>query len=108
MSTSEKIDIDVVGVPTLNITYKSMIGSLLYLTTSQLDVCFSVCACARYQSTPKESNVKVVKRIIRYVHRRIDLIIWFSKDSAMNFVSYSDANYVENIDYQKSTLGKCF
>ena len=35
--------------------YRSMIGSLLYLTTSRPDIMFSVCMCARFQANPKES-----------------------------------------------------
>ena len=44
-----------------------MIGSLLYLMASRLDILFSVCLCAKFQSCPKESHLIVVKRIIRYL-----------------------------------------
>ncbi|CAA0835539.1 cysteine-rich RLK (RECEPTOR-like protein kinase) 8, partial [Striga hermonthica] len=47
--------------------YRSMIGSLLYLTASRPDICFSFGLCARYQPTPKESHMKAVKHIIKYV-----------------------------------------
>ncbi|XP_020109952.1 uncharacterized protein LOC109725256 [Ananas comosus] len=47
--------------------YRSMIGSLLYLTASRPDIAFSVGICARYQANPKEVHLKAVKRIIRYV-----------------------------------------
>ncbi|GJS48798.1 putative ribonuclease H-like domain-containing protein, partial [Tanacetum coccineum] len=43
--------------------YRSMIGSLMYLTTSRPDIMFAVCACARFQVTPKTSHIHVVKRI---------------------------------------------
>ena len=42
-------------------TYRAMIGSLLYLTTSRPDIMFSVCLCARFQSCPKESHLLAVK-----------------------------------------------
>nr|GEU66904.1 putative ribonuclease H-like domain-containing protein [Tanacetum cinerariifolium] len=45
--------------------YRSMIGSLMYLTSSRPDIMFSVCACARYQVTPKVSHLHAVKRIFR-------------------------------------------
>ena len=41
-----------------NKLFRSTIGSLLYLTTSRLDIMFSVCLCARFQSNPKESHIK--------------------------------------------------
>ena len=47
--------------------YRSMIGSLLYLTTSRPDIAFAVRACARYQAEPKVSHIYHVKRILKYV-----------------------------------------
>ncbi|KAI3458659.1 hypothetical protein Pfo_015322 [Paulownia fortunei] len=46
--------------------YRSMKGSLLYLTASRPDICFSVGVCARYQASPKESHLSAVKCIIRF------------------------------------------
>ncbi|GJY57108.1 putative ribonuclease H-like domain-containing protein, partial [Tanacetum coccineum] len=43
--------------------YRSMIGSLMYLTSSRPDIMFVVCAFARYQVNPKVSHLHVVKRI---------------------------------------------
>ncbi|GJZ42025.1 putative reverse transcriptase, RNA-dependent DNA polymerase [Tanacetum coccineum] len=43
--------------------YRSMIGSLMYLTSSRHDIMFAVCACARYQVNPKVSHLHAVKRI---------------------------------------------
>ncbi|XP_039127020.1 secreted RxLR effector protein 161-like [Dioscorea cayenensis subsp. rotundata] len=85
-----------------------MIGSLLYLTASRLDISFSVGVCARYQATPKESHLKAVKRIIRYVHGTTEYGIWYSKDSNSHIVGYSDAYWAGNIDDRKSTSGGCF
>ncbi|GJR92062.1 hypothetical protein Tco_0216073 [Tanacetum coccineum] len=46
---------------------KSMIGSLMYLTSSRPDIKFAVCACARFQVTPKVLHLHAVKRIFRYL-----------------------------------------
>nr|GEZ12217.1 putative ribonuclease H-like domain-containing protein [Tanacetum cinerariifolium] len=43
--------------------YRSMIGSLMYLTSSRPDIVFVVCTCARYQVNPKVSHLHAVKRI---------------------------------------------
>nr|GEW28946.1 uncharacterized mitochondrial protein AtMg00810-like [Tanacetum cinerariifolium] len=45
--------------------YRSLIGSLMYLTSSRLDIMFAVCACARYQVNLKVSHLHAVKRIFR-------------------------------------------
>ena len=47
--------------------YRSIIGSLLYVTVSRPDVMFSVCMCARFQASPRESHLKAIKRILRYL-----------------------------------------
>ncbi|GKB06519.1 putative ribonuclease H-like domain-containing protein [Tanacetum coccineum] len=52
--------------------YRSMIGSLMYLTASRPDIMFVVCACARFQVTPKISHLHAVKRIFRYLKASLD------------------------------------
>ncbi|GJV49240.1 retrovirus-related pol polyprotein from transposon TNT 1-94 [Tanacetum coccineum] len=47
--------------------YRSMIGSLMYLTSLRPDIMFAVCACARYQVNPKVSHLHAVKRIFKYL-----------------------------------------
>ncbi|GJY19230.1 putative ribonuclease H-like domain-containing protein [Tanacetum coccineum] len=47
--------------------YRSMIGSLMYLTSSRPDIMFVVCVSARFQVTPKVSHLHAVKRIFRYL-----------------------------------------
>nr|GEX15948.1 hypothetical protein [Tanacetum cinerariifolium] len=50
--------------------YRSMIGSLMYLTSLRLDIMFAVCACVRYQVNPKVSHLYAVKRIFRKKNRK--------------------------------------
>ncbi|GJV95294.1 putative ribonuclease H-like domain-containing protein [Tanacetum coccineum] len=45
--------------------YRSMIDSLMYLNASRPDIMFAVCACSRFQVTPKASHLHAVKRIFR-------------------------------------------
>ncbi|GJR46775.1 putative ribonuclease H-like domain-containing protein [Tanacetum coccineum] len=61
--------------------YRSMIGSLMYLTTSRPDIMFAVCACARFQVTPKTSHLLVVKIVFRYLKGKPILGLWYSRDS---------------------------
>ncbi|GJS77423.1 hypothetical protein Tco_0727304 [Tanacetum coccineum] len=57
---------DLVGKPINETSYRGMIGSLMYLTLTKLNIQFSTVLCARYQSNPKESHLTVVKRILKY------------------------------------------
>jgi len=61
MASNEKLDLDRDGKPVSEKTYRGMIGSLLYLTASRADIMFSVCLCARFQASPKESYITCVK-----------------------------------------------
>ena len=68
MSSSTKLNVDSSRVEVSPTLYRSIIGSLLYLTASRLDIAFSVGVRARYQPPSKESHLTMVKRIIRYVN----------------------------------------
>nr|GFC06061.1 putative ribonuclease H-like domain-containing protein [Tanacetum cinerariifolium] len=73
--------------------YRSMIGSLMYLTASRPDIMFAVCACARHQVTPKECHLHAVKRIFRYLKGHPKLRLWYPKASSFELVAYSDSDY---------------
>nr|GEV49953.1 hypothetical protein [Tanacetum cinerariifolium] len=73
--------------------YRSMIGSLMYLTASRPYIMFAVCTCARHQVTPKECHVHVVKRIFRYLKGHPKLGLWYPKESPFDLVAYSDSHY---------------
>ena len=79
MRSSVKLSLDATGVDIDPTLYRSMIGSLLYLTASRPDIAFSVVVCARFQVVLKESHLTVVKRIIRYTNGTYDYGIWYSK-----------------------------
>ncbi|GKA04906.1 putative ribonuclease H-like domain-containing protein [Tanacetum coccineum] len=87
--------------------YRSMIGSLMYLTASRPDIMFAVCACSRFQVTPKSSHLSAVKRIFRYLKGKPKLGLWYPKVSSFDLESYSDSDYAgANLD-RKSTTGGC-
>ncbi|GJZ77543.1 hypothetical protein Tco_0642215 [Tanacetum coccineum] len=85
--------------------YRSMIGSLMYFTSSRPDIMFVVCACTRYQVNPKVSHLHDVKRIFRYLKGQPKLGLWYPKDSPVDLVAYTDNDYVGAILDRKSTTG---
>ena len=87
--------------------YRDMIGSLLYLTASRPDIIFSVYLCARFQSNLKESHLNAVKRILRYLNGTQTLRLWYSKDSSINLIGYSNTDFVGCRLDRKSTSEIC-
>ncbi|GKB92366.1 putative ribonuclease H-like domain-containing protein, partial [Tanacetum coccineum] len=82
---------------------KSMIGSLMYLTSSRPDIMFAVCACVRFQVTHKVSHLHAVKRIFRYLKGQPKLNLWYPKDSPFDLEAYTDSDYAGACLDRKST-----
>nr|GEY04617.1 retrovirus-related Pol polyprotein from transposon TNT 1-94 [Tanacetum cinerariifolium] len=88
-------------------TYRSMIGSLMYLISSRPDIMFAVCECARFQVTPKASHLHAVKRIFRYLKCKPHLGLWYPKDSPFDLLANSDSDYAGASLGRKSTTRGC-
>ncbi|GJT08186.1 hypothetical protein Tco_0842648 [Tanacetum coccineum] len=97
-----KLDEDLSGIPVDQTQYRSMIGSLMYLTASRPDLVFAVCMCARYQSKPTKKHLEAVKRVFRYLQGTINMGLWYPKDTAMlsskkqtsTSISSTEAEYI--------------
>jgi hypothetical protein len=61
-------------------TYRSMIGSLLCITTSRPDIMQAVGMVGRYQSAPKQSHLVVVTRILKYLKDTMNYSLWYPRN----------------------------
>ncbi|GJR71506.1 putative ribonuclease H-like domain-containing protein [Tanacetum coccineum] len=94
--------------PPVNVhLYRSMIGSLMYLTASRPDIMFAVSACSRHQVTPLTSHLNAVKKIFKYLKGHPKLGLWYPKDSPFQLEAYSDSDYAGSHGDRKSTTGGC-
>nr|GEY15626.1 hypothetical protein [Tanacetum cinerariifolium] len=80
MDIKDKLDLDQIETPVDAMKYRSMIGALMYLTSSRPDIVHATCVCARYQAQPTEKHLKEVKRIFRYLWRTVNMDLWYTKD----------------------------
>nr|GEX22587.1 hypothetical protein [Tanacetum cinerariifolium] len=87
--------------------YRSMIGSLMYLTASRPDIMFAVSAYSRNQVTPTTSNLEAVKKIFKYLKGQPKLGLWYPKESPLVREAYSDSDYAGANKDRKSTTGGC-
>nr|GEV11715.1 hypothetical protein [Tanacetum cinerariifolium] len=119
----EGIDYDEVFAPVARIedirlflAYASFMGFMVYQMDvksaffmkplkKRPDIMFAVCACARFQVTPKVSHLHAVKRIFSYLKGKPHLGLWYPRDSPFNLVAYSDSDYARASLDRKSTTG---
>ncbi|GJU93090.1 retrovirus-related pol polyprotein from transposon TNT 1-94 [Tanacetum coccineum] len=87
--------------------YRGMSGSLLYLTTSRLDIMFSVCICARFQENTKTTHLEDVKRIFRYIRGTTHLGLWYPKGTGIETIVYADSDHAGDYVNRKRTSGIC-
>ena len=88
--------------------YRSIIGSLLYVTTTRLDVVQTVGLVSRFQSGPKETHVAAVKIILRYLKGTVDYGLWYPKINSFTLREFTDVDWVGSIDNRKSTSRAAF
>ncbi|GKA73570.1 retrovirus-related pol polyprotein from transposon TNT 1-94 [Tanacetum coccineum] len=105
MEIKEKLDLDKNGTLVDVTKYRSMIGALMYLTSSRPDIVHATCLCAQNQAKPTEKHLKEVKRIFRYLQGTVNMGLWYTKDSGFELIGFLDANYAGCKDSFKSTSG---
>nr|GEV06463.1 retrovirus-related Pol polyprotein from transposon TNT 1-94 [Tanacetum cinerariifolium] len=105
MEIKDKLDLDQNGTLVDATKYHSMIGALMYLTSSRPDIVHATCLCTRYQAKPTEKHLKEVKRIFRYLRGTVNTGLWYTKDSGFKLTGFSDADYAGCKDSFKSTSG---
>ncbi|KAH0728094.1 hypothetical protein KY284_003959 [Solanum tuberosum] len=88
--------------------YRSLIGSLLYLTASRLDIMFAGSLLSRYMQSPSTKHFGAAKRVLRYIRGMINYRIWCRNVENGAFIGYSDSDWGGCFDDYKSTSSYCF
>nr|GEW00239.1 uncharacterized mitochondrial protein AtMg00810-like [Tanacetum cinerariifolium] len=101
-----KLDEDLSGIPVDQTHFRSMVGSLMYLTASRPDLVFAVCMCARYQAKPTKKHLEALKRVFWYLKGTVNWGLWYPKDTAMALTAYADVLHAGCQDTRRSTSGR--
>jgi hypothetical protein len=107
VGTNDNLDSDASGNMVDQKLYRSMIGSLLYVTAPRPDDMFSVCMCARFQASPRENHLKATKRILRCLKHIQNIGMWYPKGAKFELIGYSDLDYARCKVERKSTSDTC-
>ncbi|GJW97169.1 hypothetical protein Tco_0178977 [Tanacetum coccineum] len=105
MATTPKLDTDLSGTPIDQTNYQSIIGSLMYLTSSIPDLVQALCYYACYQARPTEKHIKEVKRNFWYLKKTIHIGLWYPKDSGFELTAFLNADHAVCFNTRKSTSG---
>ncbi|GJT66706.1 copia protein [Tanacetum coccineum] len=100
-----KLDEDPLGIPVNQTRFRSMVGSLMYLTASRPDLVFAVCMCARYHTSPTKKHLEALKRVFWYHKGTINWGLWYPKDTVMALTAYANADHAGCQDTRRSTSG---
>nr|GEZ47175.1 retrovirus-related Pol polyprotein from transposon TNT 1-94 [Tanacetum cinerariifolium] len=84
-----KLDEDPLRIPVDQTRFRSIVGSLMYLTASRPDLVFVVCMCTRNQASPTKNHLEALKRVFRYLKGAINWGLWYPKDTAMALTAYA-------------------
>ena len=83
--------------------YKSIVGSLMYLTATRPDIMYTVSLISRFMETPKETHWQANKRILRYVNGAKEYGVLYSTSDKFKLIGYTDSDWAGSVDDKKST-----
>ncbi|XP_049400004.1 secreted RxLR effector protein 161-like [Solanum stenotomum] len=88
--------------------YRSLIGSLLYLTATRPDLRFAASLLSRFMQAPSQVHLGVAKGTLRYIKGTADYGIWFKREEKRQLMGYSDSDWARSVDDMKNTSGYAF
>jgi hypothetical protein len=89
-------------------SYRSMIGSLLYITASLPDIMQVVGMVRRYQAIPKQIHLQAIKRIFKYLKETMTYGLWYPRNQNLQLTAYSDVDWANCVDERKIVSGGAF
>ena len=89
-------------------TYRSMIGSLLYLTSTRPDIMHAVGIVGRFQANPKETHLQAIKIIFKYLQGTQNYGLWYPRSTDLTLHASTNADWAGSMDDRKSTSEGAF
>jgi hypothetical protein len=103
-----KLVTDSAGMTINSTQYMQMVCSLMYLTSTRLDIMFVVNLLSRYLAHPAELHLQAVKRVLRYIKGTLSYGIFYKQSGDVELLAYTDNDYAGDLEDRKSTLGLLF
>lgn len=90
------------------ITFRSLVGGLIYLTHTRPDIAFSVGVISRFMQQPSKVHFGAAKRVLRYIAGTMDYGIWYSQVSNFRLCGFTDSDYAGSLDDRRSISAHVF
>ena len=87
--------------------YRRLIGRLMYLTFTKLDICYAVNRLSQFLSTPRQPHMLAAQRVLEYIKGTPGHGIYFPEESDFQLKAFCDANWAGCLDTRKSLIGYC-
>ena len=88
--------------------YRKLVGSLLYLTATRLDLMYTASLLSRFMNGPTKIHIEAAKRVLRYVQGTLNYGIEYVRDQLATFIGFCDADWAGSEDDSRSTSGYAF
>jgi hypothetical protein len=88
--------------------YRQIIGSLMYLTNTKLDICFAVNTLSQFLVEPIRVHLVAAKHLMRYLKGTMDYGLDYDGDHEFTLSGYTDADWAGSVVDKKNTSGCCF
>ncbi|XP_070049517.1 uncharacterized mitochondrial protein AtMg00810-like [Nicotiana tomentosiformis] len=82
--------------------YQKLIGRLLYLTLTRLDIAFTVQTLSQFMQQPKRSYWEATLRVVRYIKKEPGLGILMSSRKTNSLTAYRDADWASCTNTRKA------
>jgi hypothetical protein len=83
-------------------TFKSLVGSLRYMTCTRPNILYEVGLVTRFMETPTMTHFKALKRILRYIKGTIDFGLFYGYSNSFDLVSYSDSDWAGDMKIERA------
>uniref|UniRef100_A0A0A9F5L1 Reverse transcriptase Ty1/copia-type domain-containing protein n=1 Tax=Arundo donax TaxID=35708 RepID=A0A0A9F5L1_ARUDO len=85
--------------------YRHIVGSLVYLGVTRLDILYSVYILGQFVSAPTQLHYSL--RVLRYLRETISRRLFFLRFSSIQLQAYSDATWASDSSYRHSLSAYC-
>ncbi|XP_034684089.1 uncharacterized mitochondrial protein AtMg00810-like [Vitis riparia] len=87
--------------------YRRLVGRLIYLTVSRLDITYAIHVLSRFMHQPRKAHMEAAFRVVRYLKNAPGQGLFFSSNNDFRLRAYCDSDWAGCPLTRRSTIGYC-